>query len=239
MFNIVPIYSSLLKNLGSLSMPKKPYYHSDDTLFDIHSYDLDYEANSIYLMGREDIFVDEDGSEPGVEYSMANRFIRNMNTLRRKNKDPILIHMKTCGGFVEEGMAIYDTIMTCPNKITILNYTHARSMSSIIFQAADKRVMMPHSGFLFHEGEVWAGGTQKQFLSTAEEVKKFHLKMLDIYYNSMVKNGVMKGQSKKKILNWLQSQMDKKEDVYLDAEETIHYGFADEIFSDWSSLLEF
>ena len=221
-------------------MSKRKYsYHSDDFLFDIHSYDLDYDANYIYLVGREDLILDNEGGEPGVEYSMANRFLKNINILMRKGPDPILIHMKTCGGFWEEGMAIYDMIMACPNKITILSYTHARSMSSIIFQAADKRVMMPNSTFMFHEGEVWMGGTSKQFLTESEEVRKNNKRMIEIYVKSMSKKGIFAGSNEKKIERWIKNQMDKKEDVHLNPEEAIRYGFADEIFSDWSSLLEF
>jgi ATP-dependent protease ClpP protease subunit len=53
--------------------------------------------------------------------------------------------------------------------------------------------------------------------------------------------GKMKDEKPEKIKKWLRDQMDKKEDVYLSAQQAVDYGFADEIFGssgvyDWSSL---
>lgn len=210
---------------------------SDDPLYHLHEYDVDLKSNHIYLFGVES-YLNEEGFEPGIEYIIANRFIRNFNLLMRVNPNiPILIHMKTNGGFWEEGMAIYDTIRSCPWPITILNYTHARSMSSIIFQAANKRVMMPHSSFLFHEGTFGIEGTQKQVYSAVQFNKIADKTMLDIYARMMNEQGEFKGDGVTKIKAWLRSQMDRKEDVYLTAEETVKYGLADEIFDyDWAKL---
>ena len=217
-------------------------YAGDHYLYDVHSYDIDVPANHIYLVGNDEYAGIEDG-EPGVEFSMANRFIRNLNILMRKSNDPILIHMKTCGGDWSEGMAIYDAIKTCPNHICILSYTHARSMSSIILQAADKRVMMPHSTFMFHDGTMAMAGTVKQYFTEADELKKSCEQMMKIYINSMKAKGKMKNLTTQKIRNWLRSQMDKKEEVYLSAEQAVELGFADEIFGengiDWDTILDF
>lgn len=212
----------------------------------LHVYDLDIKANAIYLMGMENyILPDSDGAEPGVEFSMANQFIKNLNILMRHSDKPILIHMKTCGGFWEEGMAIYDAIQACPNPITILNYTHARSMSSIIFQAANRRVMMPNSTFMFHGGTIGMEGTYKQFMNESKEAAKTQEIMLNIYIDSMKKFGKgWKKKSRKDIKEWLENQMDKKEEVYMDAKQAVQFGFADQIFGtdghyDWAGLTEF
>lgn len=150
----------------------------------------------------------------------------------------VVVH--NCGGDWTEGMAIYDAIKSCPNNVCILSYTHARSMSSLIFQAADKRVMMPNSTFMFHDGTMGYEGTCKQFLTEADELKKYNEIMLNIYIDSMKEGGKMAKLGRDKIKAWLRSQMNKKEDVYLSAQQAIDYGFADEIFdADWDSLLKF
>lgn len=219
-------------------------YNSEDPIADIHRFGVDVAFDQIYLVGSDEYISHEYDDEPGVEYSMASRFIKNLNIVMCRNSDPILIHMKTCGGYWEEGMAIYDAIMACPNKITILNYTHARSMSSIIFQAADRRVMMPHSVFMFHEGTIGFDGTVKQFRTMyAQEARSGEI-MLGIYVDAMRKKGKMSKQSPAAIKKWLVAQMDKKEDVFLSAEEAVEYGLADEIFGadgiyDWKKLTEF
>jgi len=134
----------------------------------LHDYSLDPKNREIYLVGEQEAKIPDDDQEPGVEFLMANRFIKNLRFLSLANENPILVHSKTCGGYWEEGMAIYDAIKACPCYVTILNYTHARSMSSIIFQAADNRVMMPNSYFLFHLGSTEFGGTERAFFSYAE-----------------------------------------------------------------------
>jgi ATP-dependent protease ClpP protease subunit len=200
------------------------YYHALEA---IHCYGVDVLTNQIYLDGSEH-YGDE--MEPGVEFTMANKFIRNLNILQTLSDEPILIHMKTCGGDMTEGLAIFDAIQQCPNYVSILNYTHARSMSSMILQAADYRYMMPHSTFMFHMGSMYMGGTTKQWMTEHEELMKSNEHMMNIYIDQLKKTGNMKKKSRKQIRKWLQDSMDKKEEVYLNAEEAIEIGFADEIW---------
>jgi ATP-dependent protease ClpP protease subunit len=211
-----------------------------DLISSLHEYDVDIESNHIYLMGIDRGYDIAGIDEPGVEYILSKRFIKNINICMRANPTkPILIQMKTCGGFWEEGMAIYDAIKACPSRVVILNYTHERSMSSLIFQAADKRVMMPHSIFMLHDGSYSIEGTVKQVISTVEFDKKNQDIMLGIYASKMNEKGKMAGMGEDKIKKWLKAQMDKKEDVFFTAEQTVELGLADCIFDyNWKSLSE-
>lgn len=227
-------------------LDKKVKHKSDDSITNIHDYDVDVKANHIYLTGNPDYIISaDDTSEPGVEYTMSSKFIKNMNILMRTNPDqPIVIHMKTCGGDWSEGMAIHNMIKSCPVPVTILSYTHARSMSSIIFQAANKRVMMPDSYFMIHDGTYGIEGTVKQVNSSITFDNKSENRMLDIYAESLVRNGKFKGADRKRIKKHLRHLMDKKEDVFFTAKEALEYGFCDEIFGetmnfDWSKLTEY
>jgi len=214
----------------------------DDLVFQVHTFDVDIQSNHIYLFGVDRGYESVPGDqEPGIEYVIASRFIRNINLCMRANPDkPIVIHMKSCGGYWEEGMAIYDAIKSCPNKVTILNYTHARSMTSIIFQAADKRVMMPNSYFMCHDGTYYVEGTVKQVRSNLQFDKRTEHTMLNIYAERMNKKGEFKGQGITKIKKWLREEMNKKEDVFLTPTQTIELGLADCIFNyDWTTLTKY
>lgn len=207
----------------------------------VHEYGLDLKNNQIFLMGEKDYIIgtrSENSSEPGVEYVMTNKFIKNIQLCLDKNPSrPLKIHMKTCGGDWSEGMAIYDTIKAYPNHVTILNYTHARSMSSLIFSAADKRVMMPHSYFMFHEGTYSIEGTVKQVNSNISFDNKSIDIMVNIYAELMNNKGKLEGKGLLHIRKWIKDQMNKKEDVFLTAKETVEYGLADEIFDyNWKNL---
>lgn len=239
----------MTKGAYSHKIDRKAKYKREDPVAQIHEYNIDIECNIIYLQGEESYVLTEneeimETGEPGIEYTMANRFIRNLGILMRKSADPILVKMKTNGGYWSEGMAIHNMIQACPNPITILNITHARSMSSLIFQAANKRVMMPDSIFMFHEGEQSHSGTWKQFESDYFQGKLTRERMLEIYIDSMKRKGRYKNKSRKYIYGLLEEQMNRKEDVYLDARQTVEWGLADEIFGgdgsyDWSRLTKY
>lgn len=230
------------KEQRNFKIDHKLHLKVDDLAFQLHNYDLDLKSNHIYLFGI-DRGYDVNGSdqELGIEHIIASRFIRNFNMCMRVNPNkPILIHMKSNGGYWEEGMAIFDTIRSSPWPVTILNYTHARSMTSIIFQAANKRVMMPHSHFMFHEGDYSLQGTVKQVRSAILFDNRIDDEMLDIYVKSMKLQGEFSNKSAIYIKDWLKEQMKNKEDVYLTAQDTIKYGLADEIFDyNWKSLTEY
>lgn len=231
------------KNKGWIS-PSKLNIKKEEIVWHAHEYDYIPGTNEIFLFGYEQyVHPDQDG-EPGVEWGMANRFIRNLMMAMRNSQDPILVHMKSCGGDWAEGMAIHNAIKACPNPVTILSYTHARSMSSLILQAANKRVMMPDSTFMFHDGTMAMDGTVKQYFTEGEQLLLSRERMMNIYIDAMKERGKMKSWSRKRIYAWLRDLMDKKEEVYLNADQAVKHGFADEVFGangsyNWPSLLEY
>lgn len=195
---------------------------------DIHDYDLDLKNNEIYLFGV-DRGYEYDGDN-SVEHIMSSRFIKNINLCKSKNPNkPLTIHLKTHGGDWNEGMAIYDAIKSYPTYVTIINYTHARSMSSLIFSAGDERIMMPHSYFMFHLGTY---SIDSEF-HTAVSNMKFDLKneevMINIYAELMNEKGKFKGKGIDYIYKWIRKQMAYKGDVFFNAEQAIEYGLADKI----------
>lgn len=211
--------------------------------WETHEWNLNTRLFRLYLFGEVKTYYSEDSEfdEPGVEYQMASRVIKNLDILTEINPTrPILIRMKTNGGYWEEGIAIYNAIKFCPNPTVILSETHARSMSSIILQAADKRIMMPDSYFMIHDGTIEGGGsiTVKQFHSFAEwEKRVVGPRMMEIYVDVLKNKGKYTRKSRAHIHDILREVMDKREDVYLTATEAVEWGFADEVFDgDWERL---
>jgi len=210
----------------------------------VHEYDFDPIGFQIYLVGSENPGIDEmEMGEPGVEFRMASRFIKNLDILTNIDPTkPILITIKSCGGDVHEGMAIFDAIMAATNPITMVSYTHARSMSGIILQAANKRILMPNSYFMFHQGTTECSGTVKAAHSYTDFGKRtFDASMCYIYAERMkhTPGGKVNGWKEERIHKWLKEQMDEKEDVYLTANEAVEWGFADEVFSDWDTVYDY
>ena len=194
---------------------------------EIHTNDIDVENRVIYLHGVEPI----EGEEPGVDYRMSSKFIKNMNILTMMSHDPIYIHMNTVGGEWSYGMAIYDAIMLCPCEVTIVAYSWARSMSSIIFQAADHRVIMPNACFMVHWGTSYVSGHYMAVRSGVEFDAKTEKTMLDIYAKNCV-NGpyfTKANMSLQQVSDYIEDKITRKSDWWLTAEEAVEYGFADRI----------
>ena len=214
-----------------------------DPLRDLHEYGVDLRHRELYLVGEPDAIdpseIAGDRNEPGVEFSMANRIIKNLRALALASTAPILIHMKTCGGDEAEGFAIYDAVRACPLKTTILSYTHARSMSSIILQAADKRVLMPSSYFMFHRGDAAVSGVVRAVESAVAFFKPYDELMVNLYVEAVKRSGrpAFKRWSRVRLAAHFNKMMDQKVDVFLPAEEAVAWGLADEIFDgNWAAL---
>ena len=215
----------------------------DDILSHVNNYGVDIEHREIFLFPREEYSygAEEEMTEPGVEFSMANQFIKNLRLLSNMTDEPILIHLKSCGGDWTEGLAIYQAIKACRNHITILNYMSARSMSSIIFCAGDYRAMLPYSDFMIHTGTMTFTGTGTQVETEYEQKQRADQIMYEIYLQHLRKSDKFEGWTDKKISNWLTNVMKDKEEVYFTAEECLEYNWADTIFGadgtyDWDSL---
>ena len=199
---------------------------TSDVLSDIQTHGIDIKNRELYLHG----YIANTEDDPGVDYKMAAAFYKNMRILDKISNDPIIIHMHSVGGNWNDGMTIYDTIVMSKSYVTIIAYGQAESMSSIILQAADKRVMMPNAYFMCHFGSSGISGNFLDVQKGAAFEKKMTETMLDIYADACEKGKYFKehydNPSYDKIKNYLKRKL-KDGDWYLDANESVYYGFAD------------
>jgi ATP-dependent protease ClpP protease subunit len=203
----------------------------NDSLFtEIHEFGLNVKTREIYLHPRTD---STDEGEPGVEYGMASRFEKNLHILDQPPNKPIVIHMHTVGGIWDDGMGIFNAIQFASSHVTILAYAHARSMSSIIFQAADVRVMMPDCYFLMHHGK---SGIDENHPFAVKSIADYEAKccqrMMKIYAEKAIKGPYFskrKATTMATVISFIDKKLKTHVDWYLDAEEAVWYGFADAV----------
>lgn len=210
-------------------------------LEDIHTYRVNRSTFSIYVGGDLNTIGDsqEAPGEPGVDHHMADRFDLNLSLLSDLDPTrPILVQLATCGGYWTEGMQMFGAILTCPNPVTVVATKWARSMSSIIPLAADKFLLRPPARYMFHHGtQGYAGGSGEQFTTYVEESEIAKKMMLDIYVTRLKSQGKFKRMPSSEIREMLEDKMRRKVDVWLDAKETISWGFADGLYTgDLASL---
>ena len=211
-----------------MTTPKKA---TTELIHDVHNFSVNVDTREIFLNSH----VSDESEEAGVDWRMATKFNKNIRLLTSgaRSEQPLLIHMHTVGGNWEDGLAIYDIIKSCTNThITILAYAHARSMSSIIFQAADTRIFMPNTVWLMHMGDMGFDGQAQSFEAEAEWAKKDHDRMLNIYTESALDSEAYKGKSKRQVKSFIDKGIRLKQEWYMSARDAIKHGYADAIFGD-------
>ena len=116
--------------------------------------------NGLYLPGRL-IYIDSPNNtgDNEIDYASASRFIKNIKILNAGSKDPIMVILNTNGGDVVHGLAIYDAIKNSTAPVIIKVFGSASSIGAIILQAADERIMSPHSYLMFHKGSSSTGAS--------------------------------------------------------------------------------
>ena len=215
-------------------MPKQS---KDQILFDVHNHNINLNSREIYL---HSFYTKDEDEEPGVDYRQATTFIKNLMMLdlpTRKNQEDvylnILVHMHSIGGCWDNGMAMFNSIESAQSYVRILSYSQASSMSGVIFQAADERIMMPDCHFLMHHGDVGLiSGHPFSAKVTADFTIKACKRMLEIFASKAI-NGPYFSRRKSATIetayNYFDKKLKEKVDWYLSADEAVHYGLADGI----------
>ena len=189
-----------------------------DDIARFHDDDIYVPTRTIYIGSA---YYDPEHGESGCDGAMAERAVKNLRTLESINKDPITILMNNVGGDPYHGMAVYDAIRLCQSHVTIKVLGHAMSMGSVIFQAADHRLMAPNSRQMIHYGTWAADGHAKTTQKWAKECEKVDKWMEQVYLKEI------KEKQPHFTLARLQRMLDH--DTFLTAEESVALGLADAV----------
>jgi len=206
-----------------------------EMVYDAHHFGVILDTREIFISPN----FERDVEEAMIDHVTANLFLRNLSILNHLGHDPILVHLITCGGDWNYSMAIYDAIKNnCEDEnlanINILAHAHARSMSSIIPQAAKYRVIMPNADFLIHDGTLQFSGNAQSVISDVDWAKKTKEIMLDLYIERCQDGQFFKREhmDKKDIRAWLSEKIAYKQEFYLTARQSVDYGFMDAVLGD-------
>lgn len=171
------------------------------------SCNIDIRGRTIYLDGE----IDQDST---------SLFIKSLRYLD-KTPGEITIILNSDGGDVSSGFAIYDSIKLCNNEVKIKVLGSAMSVSSIILQAADKRIMTANSRMMIHVGDMEVEGHFKNVKRAVAENEAMDKICVDIYLEKIkeVKSSFTKSQIQKLM----------EFDTYLSAQRCLELGLIDEI----------
>ena len=196
---------------------------------DVHVHNINIRNREIYLHGAYSAYCD---SDPGIEYQMATTFIKNLHILDSQGDGSILVHMQSPGGEWYDGMAMFNAIRFSKSPVVILAYGQASSMSGILLQAGDKRVLMPDCEFMIHHGSIEVSNNSIAAKSIIDSNERACKRMLQIF----AKRGKTGRFFKRKkydeaaIARFVNRRIHNKSDWYFTSEEAVEMGFGDGIF---------
>jgi ATP-dependent protease ClpP protease subunit len=211
-------------------MPKKKVPDLDfiELINQVHNNNLNVLSREIYIHSH----YSSNDEDTGIEYKMATQFVKNLHLLNQISSDHILVHLQCPGGDWVHGMAMCDAIQSAPSPVNMLAYGEVSSMSSILFQVAKKRILMPSCEFMIHRGFLTLDGVSTTVQTNADWNKKTDLFMLGMYANKAIHGEFFqkKGMDLKQATKFIDQKIKKLGDWILSAEEAVYYGFADGVF---------
>ena len=129
---------------------------------------------------------------------------------------PISLYINSPGGSVTAGLAIYDTMRHVRCKVHTLCVGQACSMAAVLLAAGDERSILPSSRVMIHQPSGGAEGRQSDIVIVAKEITRIREKLSKII-------SLHTGQPLEKV------EVDIEKDNFMEAEEALAYGLADEI----------
>jgi ATP-dependent protease ClpP protease subunit len=161
----------------------------EQLITDVHGHHINYHNREIYLHSSYSTGWDDGGGEAGVEYRMATTFVKNLHILLNQASTGILVHMHSIGGEWNDGMAVFNAIRFAAAPITIIAYSQASSMTGVMLQCADRRLMVPDCEFMIHHGSIGISATSPAAKSAIDVNERYCKRMLQIFARRAVKSG--------------------------------------------------
>ncbi|MBQ3296691.1 ATP-dependent Clp protease proteolytic subunit [Candidatus Saccharibacteria bacterium] len=184
----------------------------------------------LYLYG-EITSVDED--EVGfLNSSIVSQLIDDILDCNRMDKDiepeerePVYLYINSPGGNMTEGFALISMMELSKTPIYTINVGEWSSMSFLIGITGKKRLSLPNTTFLLHDGFSIAGGTTNKVQDRVDFEKKFEN---DVIKKHILKHSKMKG---------IDYDALKRVELYMLPEDALERGFIDEIVTDIDTIL--
>ena len=156
-----------------------------------------------------------------IDDRVANVIIAQLLYLESEDPDKeIFLYIKSPGGIITSGMAIYDTMNYVKSPISTICIGQAASMGAFLLSSGEpgSRFALPHARIMVHQP---LGGAQGQATDIEIQAKEI-LRLRDVLNNILAKNT---GQSLEQIA------LDTDRDRYMTADEALQYGLVDKVMS--------
>ena len=158
----------------------------------------------------------------------------NANNLRAQletaNGGDVTLNIASEGGSYFEGLTMASMISTYKGKTTAKGIGIVASAATVVFLAADEKILTKNSFFMIHSAWAGAEGNAKEISKTVELLSKVDEQMVNIYTAQMESKGKLINNSIEETKAYIKEMM--QAETWLSAEEAVDYGFADYIMDE-------
>jgi len=139
--------------------------------------------------------------------------------------DPIKLMITSPGGDLDSTFLFYDTMKLVKSPIITIG-RYCASAAAILLAAGSERYLFPHAKVMLHLPAGQMGGDARDWDIQHQQMEKYRNKVVDILFDC----GARKGRDE------ILADMDR--DFWLEPDEAIAYGLADEIMTDeiWEKI---
>lgn len=163
------------------------------------------------------------------QYTEANA--QNLKAeLENANGLDVTFNIASEGGSYFEGLTMAAMISSYKGKTTAKGIGIVASAATVVFLAADEKVLTSNSFFMIHSAWSGAEGNAKQISKTVELLNRVDEQMVNIYTAQMESKGKLINNSIDETKTYIRNMM--AEETWLTAQEAVDYGFADYIMDE-------
>jgi ATP-dependent Clp protease protease subunit len=98
-----------------------------------------------------------------------------------KEGDTVYVSINSGGGYVFDGMAIYDALRLCKANIVTINTGMCASIASVIFMAGDTMISNPNAMFMVHQAWTTVQGNADALKKEAAELEAIDQQIQGVY----------------------------------------------------------
>lgn len=163
-----------------------------------------------------------------IDDAISNLIIAQLLFLEADDPEKdIHLYINSPGGYVQAGLAIYDTMQYIKPDVSTICIGQASSMGALLLTAGakGKRYSLPNARIMIHQP---MGGFQGQATDIEIHAREI-LRMRENLNNILLKHT---GQPYEKI------QLDTERDYFMSGEQAMEYGLIDEILSQKEQLIK-
>jgi len=134
-----------------------------------------YRVENVASPEAADLHIYDEISHFGI---LAADFKRDLDTV---SSPRIRLHLNSPGGYVDDGIAIYNILKDHPSSVEVYVEGIAASIASVIAMAGDRVVIAPHARMMIHNAQVITMGDVNEHERSVSRLRDSNNNIASVY----------------------------------------------------------